>query len=395
MPRADSTISTLIIAATLAAVVGLLVVRYGALDRPQIAGVVAQGAPRQVWAASAPGRIEPRTGEVRLTTPAASRIVAVPVHINDRVLAGDLLVRLEDEDARARVAAAEAEAAVRRRERDQETVSGPAAERRRAEDAVAAAERALAHARADFDRELQTYRNNPASGQAVTKARDAVRTAEGRLDQERANVQRVQATAGMPLPTRLEAALAAARAELSLAEAALERTRIRAPGDGTVLQLNAKVGEVAAPSLENPLAVLGDVTALRVRAEVEERDVAKVRAGQKVVVRGEAFPDRDFDGEVTMVAQSLSAPKMTARGPRKPTDFDVLEVVAELSGSLPLLPGMRVDVFFRPEQPATTGSASGEVSRPTQPAPSSISPSGAGAPAAGAPAPAPVTKQGQ
>jgi len=40
------------------------------------------------------------------------------------------------------------------------------------------------------------------------------------------------------------------------------------------------------------------------------------------------------------------------RGPRKPTDVDVLEIVIDLTGPTQLLPGMRVDVFLRPESAA-------------------------------------------
>ena len=75
------------------------------------------------WAASAPGRVEPKGGDIRLTVLAAGRITEIPVQVNDIVQAGDLLLRLDDDDARARLVAADAEAAVRRRERDVEGVA--------------------------------------------------------------------------------------------------------------------------------------------------------------------------------------------------------------------------------------------------------------------------------
>ncbi|MFZ0838520.1 MAG: biotin/lipoyl-binding protein, partial [Xanthobacteraceae bacterium] len=60
------------------------------------------------WDATAPGRIEPRTQEVRLGASTAGRIAEVRVKTNDKVFSGELLVRLDDEGALARVAAAEA-----------------------------------------------------------------------------------------------------------------------------------------------------------------------------------------------------------------------------------------------------------------------------------------------
>ena len=50
-------------------------------------------------------------------------------------------------------------------------------------------------------------------------------------------------------------------------------------------------------------------SAMKVRAEVEERDVAKIHVGQRVVVRADAYPDQDFEGRVGSIAQSLSQPQ--------------------------------------------------------------------------------------
>ncbi|HEX6609539.1 MAG TPA: efflux RND transporter periplasmic adaptor subunit, partial [Hyphomicrobiaceae bacterium] len=257
------------------------------------------------------------------------------------------LIRLDDDEALARIAAAEAEAAVRKRERDAETVGRQAQDRRNAEDAVAAAERALTQARADFD---AAVRGRPSDGTAdLTAQRAAVKSAQDKLVQERDGLRRAQAAAGIPLPTRLEAALTAARSDLSLAETALERTRVRAPSDGTVLQINARAGETASPSPEQTLLVLGDLTALRVRAELEERDSAKIRVGQAAIVQSDAHPGRQFEGKVVTMAQAMGAGKLAQRGPRRPNDVDVLEVVIDLDAGSGLLPGMRVDVFFKPD----------------------------------------------
>jgi HlyD family secretion protein len=148
--------------------------------------------------------------------------------------------------------------------------------------------------------------------------------------------------------------VSAGRAELSLAEAALERTRIRAPSAGTALQVSAKVGEMATPSPENVLVTLGNLSSMQVKAELEERDVGKVRVGQMAVIRSDAFPGKDFEGKVSSMAQSLGPSRIGQRGPRKPTDVDVLEIVIDLTGQTPLLPGMRVDVFLKPESAAAS-----------------------------------------
>jgi HlyD family secretion protein len=151
----------------------------------------------------------------------------------------------------------------------------------------------------------------------------------------------------MPLPQRLESSLALARSDLTSAELAIERTRIRAPADGTVLNVMGKVGETAVPSPDSALVVFGDMSSLQLRAEVEERDAAKVHVGQRVVVKADAFPDKTFDGTVTSISQSLAPPRIATRGPRRPNDLEVVEVMVALDGHPPLFTGMRVDTFLK------------------------------------------------
>lgn len=361
MPRGDSSLNMLIVAAILALGVGYYVPQTFSTKpaepaKGDAAAKASSPAPaaaaKSAWAASAPGRVEPSGGEVRIGAQVPGRVAEVLVVLNDRVAAGDLMVRLDDEDLIGRVNSATAEAAIRKRERDNTEVTGKAQERRTAEDAVASAERQLVQAREEADRQVRARRAGSASDADADKARDAVNKAKERLEQARAGLRKALSADGLPAPTRPEAGLVAARSELSQADAALERTRIRAASTGTVLQVNAKPGEFAAPSPEAPLVVVGNLASLQVRAEIEERDVGKVRVGQVAVVRSDAFPGKDFEGKISSLAQTLAPSRIGQRGPRKPTDVDVLEVLIDLVGQPPLLPGMRVDVFLRPEATA-------------------------------------------
>lgn len=74
-----------------------------------------------------------------------------------------------------------------------------------------------------------------------------------------------------------------------------------------------------------------------------------IRVGQRVIVRSDAYPGQTFDGSVTTLARSLAPQRLPSRGPRRPTDVEVLEGVISMDGVTPLLPGMRVDVFFKPD----------------------------------------------
>jgi HlyD family secretion protein len=363
MPRIDSSLNMLILAAVLALGVGYYVPQTFTAKPTEPAKADPQAAakpkapPKPTWAASAPGRVESVGGEVRISPQVPGRIAEVFVSLNDKVAAGDILARLDDEELIGRVNSAVAEAAVRKRERDNTEATGkPAQDRRAAEDAVASAERQLVQAREEADRLLKAKRGGSRDEPALEKAREAVNKAKDKLEQARVSQRKALAVDNLPAPSRPEAALVAARAELSVVDAALERTRVRAPSAGTILQTNAKAGETVAPSPDNVLFTIGNLSSLQVRAEIEERDIGKVRVGQAAVIRSDAYPGKDFEGRIASLAQSLGPSKIGQRGPRRPTDVDVLEVLIDLSGQPPLLPGMRVDVFLRPEATAAPGS---------------------------------------
>lgn len=351
MSSKSSPIVPLVLAAVAAVGVAVGINRLGNETRSgTVAQVVAPVKP--LWSATAQGRVEPKTGEVKLSALSAGRIDTVLVKVNDKVVAGDVLVKVDDTDALARVMGADAEAGVRKRERDSETnVPKLVLDRRAAEDNLNATERALATARMTLDRLLMERRVRPTSvtpGQ-LDAARKEIDAALAKLTADREALRQSQVAAGVPLPTRLEAGLTAGRAELSAAEAALERTRIRAPFDGTVLQVFAQEGELAAASPEQPMVIVGDLSQLRVKAEVEERDAVKIAVGQSVVLKSDAYPDREFAGKVATVALAMRPPKLAHRGPRRPNDLDTLEVVIDVASGSVLMPGMRVDVYFRIE----------------------------------------------
>ena len=104
---------------------------------------------------------------------------------------------------------------------------------------------------------------------------------------------------------------------------------------------------MVSPSPELALAVIGDMSLVRLKAEVDEFDVAKIKVGGKVVVKSNAYPGREFEGRVAQLAPTLASPKFALRGARRPTDVEVLEVTIDLNGDVPLLPGMRADAFFK------------------------------------------------
>jgi HlyD family secretion protein len=319
------------------------------------------------WLAVAPGRVQPVSGEIRIAAPVMGVVGEVPVKANDKVFAGEPLVRLNDNEIQARYASAEAQVATRRRARNAESPSAKAAgggggggggwdgegarkegaARPRAEDAVSDAEDAITDAQAALDKAAFERRAGSRSDADVEASRAALARAQDRLKAQKAELRKIEADS--PLPTQVEGALNIARSDLAVAAAAVEKLTLRAPIGGAVLQMNAKVGELASPAAVQPLVVLGDVSALRVRAELDERDLGEIKVGQPVVVRPAAFRGREFAGKVSFIAPLVEAARNVARDQRNATDVDVVEVLVDVAEAGPLAVGMKVDVYFRPD----------------------------------------------
>ena len=297
---------------------------------------------RKTWLAVAPGRVEPWSGEIRLGSATMARVGEILVSVNDTVFAGEALIRLDDEEARNRAAKADLQYTLRKRTRPNAT--GKNAERRRHEDAVADAERAVVEQRAAVDRAAAAKRAG--KGDELAAARKNLANAQEQLRERRAEHAKFEAGATATAPTEADTEVNTARLDLRAAEAALDNLIVRAPIDATVLQINIRPGELASPSAPQPLVVLGYLSKLRVRAEIDERDYGAIKVGHKVVVRSPAFRGRDIAGTVSSVAPIIEPGRIGARGQRSQTDVNVAEVVIDLAEAGPLAVGMKVDVYF-------------------------------------------------
>jgi HlyD family secretion protein len=312
--------------------------------RPQTAMRVAErkSGSDEGWQAVAPGRVEPLSGETKITPLIPGLVGEVLVKANDKVFVGEPLIRLQDDEVRGRLAAADAQVALRQRARDDQHASGKEADLRRAEDALSDAETDVFDARAAVDASAIARRVGGGTDADLGPARAALARAQ---EQQRTRAAALRALeAASPLPSQADAMLKVARAERSVARSAVDKLTIRAPIAGTILQVNARVGETATPA--TPLVLIGDLSALRVRAELDDHDVGNIKVGQSVVVRASAFPGREFAGKVASIAPTVEPGSIGARGPRDQTDVDVVIVMINLTDPGPLASGMKVDAYF-------------------------------------------------
>ncbi len=297
------------------------------------------------WQAVAPGRVEACSGQIKLGSAGAGVVEKVLVKANDRVFAGEPLIRLADGEFAGRLAAAEAQVGLRKRARDEKSATGKAGTLRKARDAKADVEEKVYAVRAIVDRTAAEWRAKGGSSEALTKARSALAGARAELAKREEELNAVEEDA--PLPTNLEGQLGVARSEYAVARSALDNMTIRAPVDGTVLQVNVRAGEPVSPASPLPLLQLADLSALCVRAELDERDLASVKVKQPVSVRAAAFPGSELIGKVVSIAPLVGPGRAETSGVRNQSDVSVVEVMIELSKPGEFLTGMKVDVYFR------------------------------------------------
>lgn len=204
---------------------------------------------------------------------------------------------------------------------------------------------------------------NARAAAAIAGARvEDVRVAKGRVGVSRSKVSAAQ------VRTRVAATrIAVAESKLAQARAALERLTVRAPTAGEVLQVKYRVGEYYNPGGPEPLLILGDTRKLRVRVDVYERDLAKVRLGARGYVVADGFPGKRFPGRVVEVGRRMGRKNVRTDDPVERIDTKILEVVLALDRADGLVPGLRLMAYLdgAPAAAATQANASSSPPRAT------------------------------
>jgi HlyD family secretion protein len=102
-----------------------------------------------------------------------------------------------------------------------------------------------------------------------------------------------------------EAQVRRSQAALHQAEADLDRTVIRAPMNGIVIDRSVAAGLTVAASFQAPtLFTIGDLRAVNVEISVDEADIGGLRVGQNVTFSVDAYPDKTFVGRIAQIRKS-------------------------------------------------------------------------------------------
>ena len=135
-------------------------------------------------------------------------------------------------------------------------------------------------------------------------ARARLREVEARLSMLRADVRRLQPLAKQGFSSqqsleRSESEMKQAQAALAAARHGIDDLVLRAPVEGVVLRRDGEIGETVGS--DRTLFWIGTPRPIRAEAEVDEEDIPRVRIGQNVLIKADAFPDRVLDGTVAEI----------------------------------------------------------------------------------------------
>ncbi len=295
---------------------------------------------------AAPGRIEAVSEEVRVSSELSGRLKAVNVEEGDRVQRGQVLAEIQNEDYRARVQEAEAELALREAELRRTVNGARTQERREAEAAMHAAEAVLNNAKSEALRRRGLADRNVISRDEADRYERAYQVARAQYEEAAQHFSLVDADAREEDRAHAEAAVATAKAQLAETRAYLEKSYIRAPMNGVILRKLRHAGESVSTQFDSPVVTMADDSILRVRLDVDESDVSKLRVGQRAYVTAEAYGDHKFWGRVVRVGRILGKKNIRTDEPSEHVDTKILETLVELDSGQRLPLGLRVDSFI-------------------------------------------------
>lgn len=303
-------LKNLTIAAALLGIVAmfLLVARLKKPDPVAPPLVEAATAPYQA-AIGARGIVESLGENVHISPLVSGVVEEVFVKVGDQVKKGDPLFRVDSRAARAAVASREAEI--------------PVLTARLAE-----AEANLAEKQDFLERVTKLGSKNVASEEEV----------------RRANFQHRAAAA---LQARAAAELQQGKVLLAEAQTDLDLTLVAAPRNGEILQVNIRSGEHASPNTMMEAILLGDTSALQLRADVDEDSAWRVRPGAPATAYIKGTRDKPIPLTFVRVEPYILPKKSLTGESTERVDTRVLQVIYTFPApKTPIYVGQQMDVFI-------------------------------------------------
>jgi HlyD family secretion protein len=298
-----------------------------------------------------PGRVEPYSEDIKIGSELSGRLKSVNVEEGDTIRHGQVLAELENADYRAQVEASRANVATKQALLRKVINGARRQERDEAWSSVNEAKAVMLNAQSELLRRQELFSAGVVSREELDRYAREADVARAKYEAAGQKHALVDDRAREEDRSFAEADLQLAQAQLAEAQARYEKTFIRSPINGSVLRKHHRGGESVSNSstVPDPILTVGDRKALRVRVDVDETDVSKLRVGQKAYVTADAFGLQKFWGRVVRVGQQLGPKNVRTDEPTEKVDTKILETLVELDPGSQLPDGLRVDAFIVPE----------------------------------------------
>jgi HlyD family secretion protein len=290
--------------------------------------------------------------EIEVASKVVGRVAWIGVEKGDKVQAGQVIVRLEDDEYQAQVTQQQGQLANLEAKLQELQDGSRPDEIAKARADVAEAKADLANAKASLERTQQLFSDGVLAHQAFDDA-------QAKYDGDLAKMQSLQRTLDLEVlgprqeeVEQVQGQIEQARGGLAYAKTQLEDTIIRAPVTGTILDRNVEKGEfvttgfVGDKGAKGYLVTMADLKDLQVELDINESDFPKLGPKQKAWITTDAYPDRKYAGEIEQVSPEADRAKAT-----------IQVKVRVLNPDDYLRPDMNSTVSFYNDAAAETGSA--------------------------------------
>jgi HlyD family secretion protein len=246
--------------------------------------------------------------EVQISFKIPGRVEQRPVDEGQLVQKDECVATLETTDMQAEVRMREAELlSAQSKLAELQAGSRPAE--------IEAAKARLSSAQADRDRLESDFRSaqlllktKVISDEEYVRRKGLFDAAAGRWQEAAEQLKLVQEGARQEVREQARAQMEQAKAALELAQTRLSYARLTSPLTGVVLAKSIEPGEYVAPG--TPIVTIGEISKPWLRAYVDERDLGRVKLGQKVRVTTDTYPGRPYEGRLSFIAsQAEFTPK--------------------------------------------------------------------------------------
>jgi len=225
----------------------------------------------------------------------------IQVKMGDNVKAGQVLMELNVPNGELKLAQARGNLAQAKAALSQAGSGGQTAEVSAAEYAFIQAENTYIQDKKNLERTQALLAEGAVSQLEMEQAQASFKRSEAAYVKAKADLQRAKSAAPLQLQS-LQAAVETARLQLEALEKQIGKGLL-APRDGQILSIAVKPGDQITEG--SRLLTIGSLSALNIQADVTESEAAKIKAGQEVVISGNAFQGKKFKGKVTEVGKEL------------------------------------------------------------------------------------------